>query len=151
MKWSGFWAHFTFSLIEWRHVKVTSFHFGRWEEVSHWDRSGWRRPSGMPCVVCREVVVGAVCATVHVTDDYLQWASSHCARTPDTTNGDLAQPPDPTLAQPKPAQHVSPSNHTWLSTISKVYYQVYLCSIWLASKLSSLLKAPSSVSSSTVL
>ena len=57
----------------------------------------------MPCVVCREVVVGAVCATVHATDDYLQWASSHCARTPATANGDLARPPDPTLAQPKPA------------------------------------------------
>ena len=58
----------------------------------------------MPCVVCREVVVGAVCATVHATDDYLRWASSHCARTPATANGDLARPPDPTLAQPKPAQ-----------------------------------------------
>ena len=37
-------------------------------DLSHyharWDRSGWRRPGGMPCVVCREVVVGAVCATV---------------------------------------------------------------------------------------
>ena len=69
-----------------------------------WDRSGWRRPGGMPCVVCREVVVGAVCATVHATDDYLRWASSHCARTPATANGNLARPPDPTLAQPKPAQ-----------------------------------------------
>ena len=58
----------------------------------------------MPCVVCREVVVGAVCATVHATDDYLRRASSHCARTPATANGDLARPPDPTLAQPKPAQ-----------------------------------------------
>ena len=58
----------------------------------------------MPCVVCREVVVGAVCATVHVTDDYLRWASSHCARTPATANGDLARPPDPALTQPKPAQ-----------------------------------------------
>ena len=57
----------------------------------------------MPCVVCREVVVGAVCATVHATDDYLRWASSHCARTPATANGDLAQPQ--ALAQPKPAQH----------------------------------------------
>ena len=57
----------------------------------------------MPCVVCREVVVGTVCATVHVTDDYLRWASSHCARTPATANGDLARPPDPALAQPKPA------------------------------------------------
>ena len=62
-----------------------------------WDRTGWRRPGGMPCVVCREVVVGAVCATVHATDDYLRWASSHCARTPATANG------DPALAQPKPA------------------------------------------------
>ena len=53
----------------------------------------------MPCMVCREVVVGAVCATVHVTDDYLWWASSHCARTPATTNGDLARPPDLTLAR----------------------------------------------------
>ena len=68
-----------------------------------WDRTGWRRPGGMPCVVCREVVVGAVCATVHATDDYLRWASSHCARTPATANGDLARPPDPALAQPKPA------------------------------------------------
>ena len=58
----------------------------------------------MPCVVCREVVVDTVCATVHATDDYLRWASSHCARTPATANGDLARPPDPTLAQPKPAQ-----------------------------------------------
>ena len=58
----------------------------------------------MPCVVCREVVVDAVYATVHATDDYLRWASSHCARTPATANGDLARPPDPTLAQPKPAQ-----------------------------------------------
>ena len=62
----------------------------------------------MPCVACREVVVGAVCATVHATDDYLRWASSHCARTPATANGDLARPPDPAqpqaLAQPKPAQ-----------------------------------------------
>ena len=29
----------------------------------------------MPCVACREVVVGVVCATVHATDDYLRWAS----------------------------------------------------------------------------
>ena len=62
----------------------------------------------MPCVVCREVVVGAVCATVHATDDYLRWASSHCTRTPATANGDLARPPDlaqpQALAQPKPAQ-----------------------------------------------
>ena len=58
----------------------------------------------MPCVVYREVVVGAVCAMVHATDDYLRWASSHCARTPATINGDLARPPDPTLAQPKLAQ-----------------------------------------------
>ena len=58
----------------------------------------------MPCVVCREVVVGAVCTTVHATDNYLWWASSHCARTPATANGDLAQLPDPTLAQPKLAQ-----------------------------------------------
>ena len=62
----------------------------------------------MPCVACREVVVGAVCATVHATDDYLRWASSYCARTPATANGDLARPPDPAqpqaLAQPKPAQ-----------------------------------------------
>ena len=59
----------------------------------------------MPCVACREVVVGAVCATVHATDDYLRWASSHCARTPATANGDLARPPDPAQpqAQPKPA------------------------------------------------
>ena len=35
----------------------------------------------MPCVACREVVVGAVHATVHATDDYVQWASSQCART----------------------------------------------------------------------
>ena len=44
----------------------------------------------MPCVACREVVVGAVYATVRATDDYLQWASSHCARTSATANGDLA-------------------------------------------------------------
>ena len=49
----------------------------------------------MPCVACREVVVGAVCATVHATDDYLRWASSHCAKTPATANGDLAQPQGP--------------------------------------------------------
>ena len=61
----------------------------------------------MPCVVCREVVVDAVCTMVHAMDDYLQWASSHCARTPATANGDLARLPDPTLAQPKLA-HVSP-------------------------------------------
>ena len=60
----------------------------------------------MPCVVCREVVVGAVCATVHATDDYLRWASSHCARTPATTNGDLAQPPDLTMAHPN--RHMCP-------------------------------------------
>ena len=58
--------------------------------ITRWDRSGWRRPGRMPCVVCREVVVGAVCTMVHVTDNYLWWASSHCARTPATTNGDLA-------------------------------------------------------------
>ena len=69
----------------------------RWLGGGRWDRSGWRRPGGMPCVVCREVVVGAVCATVHATDDYLRWASSHCARTPATANG------DPALAQPRPA------------------------------------------------
>ena len=77
-----------------------------------WDRSGWRRPGGMPCVVCREVVVDAVCATVHATDDYLRWASSHCARTPATANGDLARPPDPTLAQPKPAHRTIRTNRT---------------------------------------
>ena len=47
------------------------------EMFSRWDRTGWRRLGGMPCVACREVVVGAVCATVHVTDNYLRWASSH--------------------------------------------------------------------------
>ena len=52
----------------------------------------------MPCVVCREVVVSAVCATVHATDDYLRWASSHCARTPATANGDLAQVEERILA-----------------------------------------------------
>ena len=46
----------------------------------------------MPCVACREVVVGLVCATVHATDDCLQWASSHSARTFVTSNGDLARP-----------------------------------------------------------
>ena len=56
----------------------------------------------MPCVACREVVVDAVYATVHATDDYLRWASSHCARASATANGDLARPQD--LAQPKPAQ-----------------------------------------------
>ena len=40
--------------------------------------------------------------TVHATDDYLQWASSHCARTSATANGDLVRPQ--ALAQPKPAQ-----------------------------------------------
>ena len=55
----------------------------------------------MPCVACREVVVDAVYATVHATDDYLRWASSHCARTSATANGDLARPQD--LAQPEPA------------------------------------------------
>ena len=60
----------------------------------------------MPCVVCREVVVGPVSPTVHATDDYLQWASSHCARTPATANGDLAQPQ--ALAQPNPAQRTRP-------------------------------------------
>ena len=63
----------------------------------------------MPYVACREVVVGAVCATVHATDDCQQWASSHCARTSATANGDLARPPDPAqpqaLAQPKLAHH----------------------------------------------
>ena len=53
----------------------------------------------MPCVVCREVVVDVVYATVHVTDDYLRWACSHCARTSATANGDLAQP--------KPAQRAT--------------------------------------------
>ena len=48
----------------------------------------------MPCVACREVVVDAVYAMVHATDDYLQWASSHCARTPATANGELARPRD---------------------------------------------------------
>ena len=43
----------------------------------------------MPCVACKEVVVDAVYATVHATDDYLQWASSHRARTSATANGDL--------------------------------------------------------------
>ena len=57
----------------------------------------------MPCVVCREVVVGVVCAMIYVTDNYLWWASSHCARTPATTDGDLAQLQ--ALAQPKLAQH----------------------------------------------
>ena len=53
----------------------------------------------MPCVVCREVVVGVVYAMIYVTDNYLWWASSHCARTPTTTDGDLAQLQ--ALAQPK--------------------------------------------------
>ena len=43
----------------------------------------------MPWVACRDVVVGAVCATVYATDDYLRWASSHCARTLATAEGDL--------------------------------------------------------------
>ena len=47
--------------------------------------------------------VDAVYATVHATY-YLQWASSHCARTSATANGDLARPQD--LAQPKPARRV---------------------------------------------
>ena len=46
----------------------------------------------MPCVACREEEVGAVYATVHATDDYLRWASSHCARTSATANSGLARP-----------------------------------------------------------
>ena len=61
----------------------------------------------MPCEACREVVVGAVCATVHATNDYLRWASSHCAKTPATANGDLARLPDPAQPQalPNPNRH----------------------------------------------
>ena len=92
----------TFLFLPHRSISHPIFFCG----LVRWDRSGWRRPGGMPCVVCREVVVGAVCATVHATDDYLRWASSHCARTPATANGDLARPPDPALTQPKPAQRM---------------------------------------------
>ena len=67
-----------------------------------WEESGWRRPGAVPCVACREVVVGLVYATVHATDDCLRWASSHCARTFATANSDLPRPQAP--AQPKPAQ-----------------------------------------------
>ena len=59
----------------------------------------------MPCVACREVVDAfTVYTTVHVTDDYLWWASAHCARTSATANSDLARPHD--LAQPKPAHRI---------------------------------------------
>ena len=44
-------------------------------------------------------MVDAVYSTVHTTDDYLRWASSHCARTSATVNDDLARPQD--LARPK--------------------------------------------------
>ena len=57
----------------------------------------------MPYVACREVVVDVACATVHVTDDHLQWASSHCARTSATPNGDLTRPDCRTW--PNPNQH----------------------------------------------
>ena len=62
----------------------------------------------MPCVACREVVVDAVYATVHTTDDYLWWASSHCAGTSCTANGDLARPQDgPTqTGTPRSSSHV---------------------------------------------
>ena len=46
----------------------------------------------MPCVACREVVVDLVYATVHATDDRLQWASSHSAGISATANGDLTRP-----------------------------------------------------------
>ena len=59
----------------------------------------------MPYVACREVVVDAVYARVHATDDYIRWASSHCARTSATANSDLARPQD--LAQPRPAHRAS--------------------------------------------
>ena len=52
----------------------------------------------MPCVTCREVVVGALCATVHATD-YLWRTASHCARTSATAEGDLAR------LQPNPNRH----------------------------------------------
>ena len=60
----------------------------------------------MPCVVCREVVVGAVCATVHATDDYLRWA-------PATAPGPLPPPmvtwPDrQTRPWPNPNRHTGP-------------------------------------------
>ena len=47
----------------------------------------------MPCVTCGEVVVGTLCATVHATDDYLRWATSHCARTPAPAESDLPRLP----------------------------------------------------------
>ena len=40
----------------------------------------------MPCVACREVVVDALCATVHATD-YLWGPPSHCASTSATAGG----------------------------------------------------------------
>ena len=74
--------------------------------AERWNGSGWWGPGAMPCVARREVVVDAVYATVHATEDYLQWASSHCARTSAT-------------AQPKPAQHLV---HTLCSTLRFVEF-----------------------------
>ena len=116
----------------WRSAHRVGLYCATIDVLQRWDRSGWRRPGGMPCVVCREVVVDAVCATVHATDDCLRWASSHCARTPATANGDLAQPPDPTLAQPKPAQRTCHRCKLFRQGISmSSAVRMYLCSLGL--------------------
>ena len=52
----------------------------------------------------------AVYATVHATDDYLQWASNHCAGTPATVEGDMPMLPCARgPAQPKPAHRLRQS------------------------------------------